>query len=77
MLRAIAPYVAWPHRIDVGRETPWYDHGYCFGEPLLDLASGTFPTGLFQDPEIDLPASDFIPRSESDVVDQASCQYPQ
>jgi hypothetical protein len=53
---------------------PWRDHAYCFEQPLLDLASGSFPTGLHQDPEIDRPAEDFKPRSELDAEVNARCQ---
>lgn len=73
--RAIAPYTAWPHRVDVDKEIPIYEHGYCFEQPLLDIASGTFPTGLNQDPAIDLPPIDFKPRSEQDIKENARCQY--
>jgi hypothetical protein len=75
MYSATGPYTAWPHRIDIGKDVPWWDHAYCFEQPLLDLASGSFPTGLCQDPEIDLPASDFEPRSEIDAEMYARCEY--
>jgi amidase len=51
----------------VGKDIPWWDHAYCFEQPILDLASGSFPTGLCQDPEIDLPPADFKPRSKLDA----------
>jgi len=54
---------------------PWWDHAYCFEQPLLDLASGSFPTGLCQDPEIDLPAVDFKPRSKLDAEVNARCKH--
>lgn len=72
--RALCPYTAWPHRVDVDKDIPIYEHGYCAEQPLLDLASGTFPTGLFQDPEIDLPKQNFNPRSESDIKENARCK---
>ena len=54
---------------------PWWDHAYCFEQPLLDLASGSFPTGLCQDPEIDIPAVDFKPRSKLDAEVNARCKH--
>jgi amidase len=72
----IAPCVAWPHRIDIGKDVPFYEEPACsFGEPLMDLASGTFPTGLIQDPDIDLPVKDFVPRSNIDGPLQEMCKY--
>jgi len=47
---------------------------YASLEPLLDLSSGAFPSGLCQDPEIDLPAKDFEPRSELDGKINALCE---
>lgn len=47
--RGVAPSVAWPHRIDVDMKPVSYEHGFCLTEPLLDLSSGTFPTGLLRD----------------------------
>jgi hypothetical protein len=41
---------------------------------LLDLASGSFPTGLYQDPKIDLPAQNFEPRSQLDSEVNARCE---
>jgi amidase len=74
-IRATLPYTAWPHRVDIGREVPRGEHHFSSGQPLFDLSSGSFPTGLLQDPEIDLPATDFKPKSELDARIQARCEY--
>ena len=74
-IRATLPYTAWPHRVDIGREVPRGEHHFSSGQPLFDLSSGSFPTGLLQDPEIDLPAVDFKPKSELDARIQARCEY--
>jgi amidase len=73
-IRATLPYTAWPHRVDVGREVPRGEHHFSSGQPLFDLSSGSFPTGLLQDPEVDLPATDFKPKSELDARIKGRCE---
>jgi hypothetical protein len=73
-IRATLPYTAWPHRVDIGRELPRGEHHFSSGQPLFDLSSGSFPTGLLQDPGIDLPATDFKPRSELDARINGRCE---
>jgi amidase len=74
-ISATLPYTAWPHRVDIGREVTQGEHHFSSGQPLFNLSSGSFPTGLLQDPEIDLPATDFKPKSELDARIQARCEY--
>jgi hypothetical protein len=74
-IRATLPYTAWPHRVDIGKEVPRGEHHFSSGQPLFDLSSGSFPTGLLQDPEIDPPATDFKPKSELDARINARCEY--
>jgi hypothetical protein len=68
--RPTQPSVAAPHQVI---EKPGF-YDYAWLEPLLDISSGTFPSGLYQDPMIDLPAKDFKPRSELDTKIQAQCK---
>jgi amidase len=73
-IRATLPYTAWPHRVDIGKEVPRGEHHFSSGQPLFDLSSGSFPTGLPQDPETDLPATDFKPKSELDARINGKCE---
>lgn len=74
LLRPTAPFVARPH--GAGLQNKWnaFEHTYSNIQPILDLASGAFPSGLHQDPSIDRPEPDFKPRSELDETVHALCE---
>lgn len=73
-----APFLARPHGADLPN-SKWgvFEHTYANFQPLFQLSTGSFPSGLFQDPSIDLPLRDFTPRSDLDKVVQALCKWKQ
>ncbi|KIR50831.1 amidase [Cryptococcus gattii Ru294] len=73
-----APFLARPHGADLPN-SKWgvFEHTYANFQPLFQLSTGSFPSGLFQDPSIDLPLREFIPRSDLDKVVQALYSDPE
>lgn len=71
-----APFLARPHGADLP-SSKWgvFEHTYANFQPLFQLSTGSFPSGLFQDPSIDLPLRGFTPRSDLDKVVQALCEW--
>ncbi|KII95903.1 hypothetical protein PLICRDRAFT_232733 [Plicaturopsis crispa FD-325 SS-3] len=64
-----APFVARPHGADLpSSRFGMFEYTYANFQPILDLTAGVFPTGVCQDPAIDLPDTKFTPRSDLDMV---------
>ncbi|WWC59837.1 uncharacterized protein I303_102399 [Kwoniella dejecticola CBS 10117] len=62
-----APFLARPHGADMPESRfGMFEHTYANFQPLLQLSTGSFPSGLFQDPEVDIPRAEFEPRSKLD-----------
>ncbi|WWC87431.1 uncharacterized protein L201_002320 [Kwoniella dendrophila CBS 6074] len=67
LISPAAPFLARPHGADLPESRfGMFEHTYANFQPLLQLSTGSFPSGLFQDPKIDLPSRDFDPQSELD-----------
>lgn len=66
--------MATPHNVDV--ENPREERNYGFADcaAILDVTSAAFPTGLRQDPAIDVPIEDFKPKSDEDKRLQGLCE---
>jgi hypothetical protein len=66
--------VAAPHHVNV--DAPPEDRNYGFADcaAILDVTSAAFPTGLRQDPAIDVPIEDFEPKSDEDKRLQGLCE---
>lgn len=66
--------VASPHFIDTGSGGDEPGWGYADCSAILDITSAAFPTGLRQDPDIDVIDTDFKPRSAEDKKQQDLCK---
>lgn len=58
-----------PVCIEDGIAGPYY-WGYTSLFNVLDLPTLTFPTGLYQDPKVDVKDESYVPRSEIDKIEQ-------
>lgn len=67
--------VATPHAVDTQGPHPERDYGFADCAAILDVTAAAFPTGLRQDPVIDVPAKDFKPKSDEDERLQHICTF--
>lgn len=58
--------IAPPHILDCDGTYKEPRYGWTDASAICDRTVAAFPTGLRQDPEIDLPIKDFQPKSEDD-----------
>jgi len=75
LLRPVNVCVATPHAVDTVSSPQWRNYGFADCAAILDVTSAAFPTGLRQDPTIDLPVEDFKPKSNKDKRLQDLCTY--
>jgi hypothetical protein len=66
--------VATPHAVDTPTSPQWRNYGFADCAAILDITSAAFPTGLRQDPAIDVPVEDFKPKSDEDKRLQNLCK---
>lgn len=75
VVRPTLAYVARKHSAGMkGRSKP-ARHSYSLVPAVLDLTSGVFPTGLTQNPTIDIPDKNFHPRTVIDEQIHALCEH--
>jgi hypothetical protein len=55
-------------------KVPMPSWGYADVAAILDRTAAAFPTGLRQDPAVDIPVKNFQPRSELDRELQDACK---
>lgn len=67
--------VATPHAVDTPTSPQWRNYGFADCAAILDVTSAAFPTGLRQDPGIDVPVKDFEPKSDEDKRLQDLCTF--
>ena len=75
MRRPVNVCVATPHTADTPTSPQRRNYGFADCAAILDITSAAFPTGLRQDPAIDLPAKDFKPKSDEDRRLQDLCTF--
>lgn len=73
--RPVNVCVATPHAVDTPSSAQWRNYGFADCAAILDVTSAAFPTGLRQDPAVDLPVKDFKPKSDEDKRLQDLCKY--
>ena len=64
--RPVNVCVATPHTVDVDPAVSGASYAFADCAAILDITSAAFPTGLKQDPAVDLVDKDFKPRSDED-----------
>jgi hypothetical protein len=74
MFRPVNVCVASPHFIDTGATGEEPGWGYADCAAILDVTCASFPTGLRQDPNIDVLDKNFVPRSDEDNKQQDLCE---
>jgi hypothetical protein len=72
--RPVNVCVATPHAVDTVTSPQWRNYGFADYAAILDISSAAFPTGLRQDPAIDVPVEDFKPKSDEDKRLQDLCK---
>lgn len=73
ILRPVNVCVATSHAVEVAEPAETPNYGFADCAAILDITSAAFPTGLRQDPTIDLPVKDFKPKSDDDKRLQDLC----
>ncbi|WVF67413.1 hypothetical protein IAT40_002169 [Kwoniella sp. CBS 6097] len=74
--RPTAPFTARPHGANLPESRfGVFEYTYANLQPIFDLTSAAFPTGLRQDPAIDVPESSFEPRSKLDQTVHDLCKF--
>jgi hypothetical protein len=72
--RPVNVCVATPHAVDTVTSPQWRNYGFADCAAILDISSAAFPTGLRQDPAIDVLLEDFKAKSDEDKRLQDLCK---